>query len=211
MQPVDTDATELLAARSRVENELALHAQIEQLEDLKASLSSTSPAPPAARPDGIPATDVADFQRMVQATLEAWHVPGENHVLYDPTSAEISVDGQPRKSRGRGMRSILHAAFAVSLARRNAARDLIHPGFVVLDTPVLTYRRPEDPEEERPELMTYDVVENFYRDLLDDPPGQVIVIENPTPPESIRGRAVVHAFSVDGSVRQGFFPPRTRQ
>ncbi|MFF5315896.1 hypothetical protein ACFY6V_42590, partial [Streptomyces massasporeus] len=211
MQPVDTDTTELLNVRSRVESELALHAQIQQLEDLKASLSTVAPALPAARPDGIPAADVADFERMIHATLEAWHVPGNNHVIYDPTTAELSVDGQPRKSRGRGMRSILHAAFAVSLARRNTARDLIHPGFVVLDTPVLTYRRPEDPEEERPELMTSDVVENFYQDLLENPLGQVIVIENPTPPTSIRGRAAVHAFSVDGSVRQGFFPPRDRQ
>jgi acetyl esterase/lipase len=108
------------------------------------------------------------------------------------------------------MRSIIHAAFAVSLARRNTARGLIHPGFVVLDTPVLTYRRPEYPEEAQPELMTHDVVENFYKDLLDNPPGQVIVIENPTPPESIRSRAAVYAFSVDGSDRQGFFPPRDR-
>ncbi|MFE9481285.1 hypothetical protein ACFYNM_22095 [Streptomyces spororaveus] len=206
MQPVDTDATELLNVRSRVESELALHAQIEQLEDLKASLSTVAPALPAARPDGIPAADVADFERMIHETLQAWHVPGNNHVIYDPTTAELSVDGQPRKSRGRGMRSILHAAFAVSLARRNTARDLIHPGFVVLDTPVLTYRRPEDPHEEHPELMTADVVENFYRDLLENPPGQVIVIENPTPPTSIRGRAAMYAFSVDGSVRQGFFP-----
>ncbi|MEV5566913.1 hypothetical protein AB0L54_29250 [Streptomyces sp. NPDC052196] len=211
IQPVDTDATELLNARSRVENELALHAQIEQLEDLKATLSTVAPAPPAARPDGIPAADVADFERRIHETLEAWHVPGSNQVRYDPTTAELSVDGQPRKSRGRGMRSILHAAFAVSLARRNTARDLIHPGFVVLDTPVLTYRRPEDPHEDRPELMTADVAENFYRDLLENPPGQVIVIENPTPPAGIRGRSTVHAFSVDGSERQGFFPPRDRQ
>ncbi|WP_327389048.1 hypothetical protein [Streptomyces sp. NBC_01207] len=206
MQPVDTDATKLLNVRSRVESELALHAQIEQLEDLKASLSTVAPALSAARPDGIPAADVADFERMIHETLEAWHVPGNNHVIYDPTTAELSVDGQPRKSRGRGMRSILHAAFAVSLARRNTARDLVHPGFVVLDTPVLTYRRPEDPHEAHPELMTADVVENFYRDLLENPPGQVIVIENPTPPTSIRGRAAMYAFSVDGSVRQGFFP-----
>ncbi|MCM8549198.1 hypothetical protein [Streptomyces sp. STCH 565 A] len=211
MQPVDTDATQLLNARSRVENELALHAQIEQLEDLKATLSTVAPALPVARPDGIPAADVADFERIIHETLEAWHVPGNNHVIYDPTDAELSVDGQPRKSRGRGMRSILHAAFAVSLARRNTARDLIHPGFVVLDTPVLTYRRPEDPHEENPELMTADVVENFYRDLIENPPGQVIVIENPTPPASIRGHAAIHAFSVDGSARQGFFPPRDRQ
>ncbi|MFE4654750.1 hypothetical protein [Streptomyces sp. NPDC056707] len=210
MQPLSTDTTELLASRSRVERELAIHMDIEQLEDLKSSLSSAPPAPSPARPDGIPATDVADFERVIHETLEAWQVPGNNQVTYNPTTAEVSVDGQPRKSRGRGMRSIIHAAFAVALARRNTAGELIHPGFVVLDTPVLTYRRPEDPDEERPELMTRDVAENFYRDLLGNPPGQVIVIENPTPPQSIRGRATVHAFSVDGSDRQGFFPARDR-
>lgn len=205
--PLNADTTELLTARSQVERELAVHAQIEQLEDLKASLSSMAPTPPPARADGIPAVDVVDFEQTIHRTLEAWRVPGRNAATYDPTSAEISVDGRLRRSRGRGMRSIIHAAFAVSLARRNIARGLIHPGFVVLDSPVLTYRRPEDPEEAKPELMTYDVVESFYRDLLDHPPGQVIVIENNTPPEVIMDRATVYAFSVDGSARRGFFPP----
>ncbi|WP_158717989.1 hypothetical protein [Streptomyces sp. NRRL F-2664] len=67
---------DLLNARSRVENELALHAQIEQLEDHKASLSTAAPASPTARADGT--ADVADFERMVHETLEAWHVPGSN-------------------------------------------------------------------------------------------------------------------------------------
>ncbi|MCX4649697.1 transposase [Streptomyces sp. NBC_01446] len=48
-------------------------------------------------------------------------------------------------------------------------------------------------------------------DLLGDLPGQVIVIENPTPPLSIMDHAVVYPFSVDGSVRQGFFPSRDEE
>ncbi|MFD5300881.1 hypothetical protein ACFWJU_37520 [Streptomyces mutabilis] len=32
--------------------------------------------------------------------------------------------------------------------------------------------------------------------------------ENDTPPKSVRDQAAVYAFSVDGSTRQGFFPPR---
>jgi hypothetical protein len=96
----------------------------------------------------------------------------------------------------------------VALARRSAARGLIHPCFVVLDSPVLTNRRPEDQEED--ELMTHDVVENFYRDLLDNLPGQVIVIENLAPPASIMDSADVYAFSVDSLSRQGFFSPHDR-
>jgi hypothetical protein len=105
------------------------------------------------------------------------------------------------------MRSIIHAAFAVSLARRNTARGLIHPGFVVLDSPVLTYRQSENREAD-PELMPPDVVEHFYRDLLDNPPGQVIIIENGTPPATIAERARIYAFDADGSERLGFFPPQ---
>ncbi|CAL9328085.1 hypothetical protein [Streptomyces sp. enrichment culture] len=207
LAPLNTDTSELLESRSRLERELALYAQIDHLEDLKASLSAAPPPPPAVNADGIPAADVADFEQVMSQTLEAWQVPGDNHVTYDPTTAEIAVDGRPRKSRGRGMRSVIHAAFAVSLARRNQARGFIHPGFVVLDSPVLTYRRPEDNTEED-ELLAYDVVKNFYSDLLDNPTGQVIVIENGTPPKSVRDRATAYAFSVDGSARQGFFPPR---
>ncbi|MGX4694422.1 hypothetical protein [Streptomyces sp. JNUCC 63] len=207
LEPLTTDTSEVLAARSRLEQELAIHAQIEQLEEMKASLSTALPTPPPARPDGIPAADVSDFEQAIHQTLQAWQVPGENRVTYNATSAEIAVDGRPRGSRGQGMRSIIHAAFAVSLARRNTARDLIHPGFVVLDSPVLTYRQPDNREAD-PELMPHDVVEHFYRDLLDNPPGQVIIIENGTPPASITERARIYSFNADGSERLGFFPPQ---
>ncbi|MGW8955610.1 hypothetical protein [Streptomyces sp. NPDC055709] len=210
LEPLTTDTNEVLAARSRLEHELAIHAQIEQLEEMKASLSNALPVPPPARPDGIPAADISDFEQSIHQTLQAWHVPGENRVIYNPTSAEIAVDARPRGSRGQGMRSIIHAAFAVSLARRNTTRDLIHPGFVVLDSPVVTYRQPDNREAD-PELMTYDVVEHFYRDLLDNPSGQVIIIENGTPPASITERATVYAFSADGSERRGFFPHQDQQ
>lgn len=207
LEPLAGDTSEVIAARSRLELELAIHAQIEQMEDMKASLSDAVPAPPPARADGIPAVDITDFEQAMHQTLRAWNVPGENRVTYNPTTAEVSVDGRPRGSRGQGMRSVIHAAFTVSLARRNTARDLIHPGFIMLDSPVVTYRQPEN-REANPELMSHDVVEHFYQDLLDNPPGQVIVIENGTPPAAIAERATIYAFSADGSERLGFFPPQ---
>jgi hypothetical protein len=206
LEPLATDTSEVIATRSRLEQELAIHAQIEQMEDMKASLSDAVPAPPPTRADGIPAADIADFEQAIHQTLQAWDVPGENRVTYNPTTAEVSVDGRPRGSRGQGMRSIIHAAFTVSLARRNTTRGLIHPGFIMLDSPVVTYRQPEN-REANPELMSHDVVEHFYQDLIDNPPGQVIIIENGTPPAAIAEHATIYAFSADGSERLGFFPP----
>jgi hypothetical protein len=207
LELLTADTSEVIAARSRLEQELVIHAQIEQMEDMKASLSDAVPAPPPARADGIPAADITDLEQAMHQTLQAWNVPGDNRVTYNPATAEVSVDGRPRGSRGQGMRSVIHAAFTVSLARRNTARGLIHPGFIMLDSPVVTYRQPEN-REANPELMSHDVVKHFYQDLLDNPPGQVIVIENGTPPAAVAERATIYAFSADGSERLGFFPPQ---
>jgi regulator of replication initiation timing len=202
LAPLHASTQELLEARSQIQADLAVHAQIQRLEDVKAGLSSMPPTPPPARPDGIPASDIADFERMIQETLLSWKVPGENRVTYNQTTAEIIVDGRERRSRGKGMRSIIHAAFSTALARYTAMRDLVHPGFVVLDSPVLTYREPTDNDTE----LTYNVVEHFYRGLINDFPGQVVVIENGDPPRDIDAYAQVYPFSTPGSERPGFFP-----
>ncbi|MEV0185889.1 hypothetical protein AB0I54_42495 [Streptomyces sp. NPDC050625] len=103
------------------------------------------------------------------------------------------------------MRSVIHAAFSTALARYTTTRGLPHPGFVVLDSPVLTYREPHEQDIQ----LTHNVVDHFYRGLLSDFPSQVIVVENGDPPEDLNVHAMVYAFSTQGSERAGFFPPRT--
>ncbi|MFG2892108.1 hypothetical protein [Streptomyces sp. NPDC048248] len=206
LTPLNADSQELLATRSRIHADLAAHAQIQRLEDMKANLESSTPEePPLARPDGIPSADLAEFERMVQQILRSWKVPGDNCVAYNQTTAEITVDGRPRHSRGKGMRSVIHAAFSTALARYTAAHDLPHPGFVVLDSPVLTYREPHEQDVQ----LTHNVVEHFYEGLLSDVPGQVVVVENGDPPSDLGDYAAVYAFSTEGSERSGFFPAQT--
>jgi hypothetical protein len=202
LTPLHEDTKALLATRSQIQADLALHSQIQRLENLKATLSSTAPTPPPARADGIPVADLADFERTVHQILASWQVPGDNRVTYDQKTAEISVDHRPRSSRGRGMRSIIHAAFSMALAQYTAGRELPHPGFVILDSPVLTYREPDEDDTE----LTYNVVEHFYRALLDDSSAQVIVVENGDPPQDLATLAKVYAFHTSGAERAGFFP-----
>lgn len=205
LTPLNADTQSLLATRSQIQADLAIHAQIQRLEDLKASLTSTPEEPPPARSDGIPAADLASFESMVQEALQSWQVPGDNRVTYDQSTAEVSVDGRARHSRGKGMRSVIHAAFSTALARYTATRHLPHPGFVVLDSPVLTYREPHEQDVQ----LTHNVVEHFYRGLLNDFPSQIIVVENGDPPEDLNVHATVYAFSTEGSERAGFFPVQT--
>ncbi len=205
LTPHNSDMQDLIAVRSQINAELATHAQIQRLKDIKADLSSTSPTPPPARSEGIPASDLVDFEKLIQKALLAWKVRGENHANYDESTAEIAVDARKRAGHGKGMRSIIHAAFTTALARYCVDRNIPHLGFVVLDSPVLTYRQPEDDTNDV--ILTEDVVEHFYRDLAQTFPRQVIVIENKTPPADIGNYARVYPFSVPGSQRAGFFPP----
>ena len=202
LRPLNNDTEELLALRTRIQTDLTVHAQIQRFEDLKADLSSTSEQPAPARSNEIPADDLAEFQRLIQQTLLSWKVPGDNTVTYDQSSAEISVDGRARHTRGKGMRSIIHAAFSVALALYTDMRDLPHPGFVVLDSPVLTYREPHENDV----ALTHNVVEHFYRGLVDGLSTQIVVVENGDPPGDLDRYATVYAFSTKGSDRAGFFP-----
>lgn len=202
LAPLSEDNQELLATRSRIQADLAVHTQIQRLEELKVSLSSTSEEQPRARSDSIPSNRLVEFERMIQQMLLSWKVPGNHRVTYDQDEAEVIVDGRARHSRGKGMRSIIHAAFTATLALYLTERDLPHPGFVVLDSPVLTYREPHEEDTQ----LTHNVVEHFYQGLLVGVPTQTIIVENGDPPNDLGTYARVYAFSTEGSDRAGFFP-----
>ncbi|WP_432489556.1 hypothetical protein [Kineococcus sp. SYSU DK018] len=123
-----------------------------------------------------------------------------------------------REARGKGMRSVLHAAFTVALSEFCTERELPHPGFIALDTPVLTYRDaapatgdPAGPEDSTDptseELLSSSVAQAFYRYLADDHTGQAIVLENQTPPTIDAPDCAIEYFSgTADSGRAGFYP-----
>src|SRR3546814_11566564 len=55
---------------------------------------------------------------------------------------DLIIDGKRRRNNGKGVRAITHAAFKVALLTFCRSRGLPHPGFLVLDTPLITYRDP---------------------------------------------------------------------
>jgi len=102
------------------------------------------------------------------------------------------------------MRAITHAAFTVTLLEYARSNELFHPGFVVLDTPLLAYREPEGEEDD---LSGTDVQERFYEYLLTLKDRQIIILENVDPPDSIKSRRQSLFFSKNPHLgRYGFFP-----
>ncbi len=203
-----SDVEELGEERSVVERELELHERIAELDDKRSRLVGEGSVPSTRPTQHIPTSILGDFDSLLQQTLNAWQVPGVDHAEYDQYYAEIRAGGRTRAERGKGVRSVLHSAFTTALARYCMNRDLHHLGFVVLDSPVVTYRGPQP--DETPDIeMTSTVVDRFYKDMLSFP-GQAIVIENGDPPTKVLSEATTYHFTGTGGHRAGFFPAAPR-
>lgn len=154
-------------------------------------------------------TTLFKFGEEVKAVLTAWHFPNAEKAQFDAKINDITIAGKPRSSNGKGVRAILHTAFNVAVITYCIKHHLPHPGFLILDTPLVTYREPMhskhgDLSEDEIELKAAGIAEHFYRHLasLKDE-VQFIVIENADPPVAIRDLAYIETFT--GSDDNGRF------
>lgn len=140
--------------------------------------------------EGSISTDFPDyvahqFSLRMTTLLKAWDFPGDCMVHFDKNTTDFVIDGKPRASRGKGLRAITHAAVTISLLEYCQEHDLPHPGFVVLDSPLLAYFKPEGDDEMV--LQGTKLKERFYQYLTNHhtEKSQIIIIENQHPPDSV--------------------------
>lgn len=164
---------------------------------------------------GIDGPSAFAFAKVVEAVLAEWGFPDTPQVSWDDAQQDIRLDGKERAANGKGVRAVLHSAFKVAVMIYCHDRKLPHPGFIVLDTPLLTYREPIDEpkhgelEEDEAALKSTNLNERFYRHLAGIASiGQVIVLENTDPPPGLSDIASVTTFTKRNGPdqRYGFFP-----
>lgn len=112
-----------------------------------------------------------------------------------------------RGHNGKGVRAITHAAFKVALLIYCKERGLPHPGFLVLDTPLLTYRDPIGDDtltDEERLLAASSLKQHFFAHLASlSNVGQFIVVENVDPPSNLASIANVVIFRGGSGGRSG--------
>jgi hypothetical protein len=190
-----------------VREALAVFRTIQDIETRRAKLNNNADDPlGSAVSDGDLSTMVAEeFAQQVETVLKAWSFPGAERVHFDAKSRDVIIAGKARGARGKGLRAITHAAFTIGLLDYCKLKSTPHPGFVILDSPLLAYRAPEGTEDD---LRGTDLDERFYDYLAGLPDDrQVIIVENVDPPAAIKAKAQVEMFSGNPHTgRYGFFP-----
>ena len=199
--------------RDHVRRGLELLEQRASLLKRKDDLASLKPTSKADRPQlGISSQVMHDFAQTVSGILTEWKFPGNRHVSFDDGVYDVKIDGKNRRDNGKGVRAVTHSAFKVALLMFCRERNLPHPGFVVLDTPLLTYRDPiksHSPlEADEAALKNTSLKEYFFEHLSSiSSLGQIIVVENVDLPTNISSLGNVEIFTGDpNNGRFGLFP-----
>lgn len=207
--------SEIIAARDHAKDGLSL---LDQKNSLIAKLDEFNRLKKPSKDDkpNLKTPDSVTHQlcKIVGKVLKAWEFPGDCLVNFDEKNYDLMIDGKLRVNNGKGVRAVTHAAFKVALLLFCREKGLPHPGFVVLDTPLLTYRDPmRNPKagaltEEEKIIAKSSLKQRFFEHLSSiEHLGQFIILENVDPPDDIEEIAHVQTFYGNAeSGRNGLFP-----
>lgn len=175
--------TELSDKRVSVKEAIGLYESLADFEARKEKLVAEDTRALSMSNIGteLPTSVVDDFAATVEQTLKDWHFPNTDRVYFDMKLKDLVIGGKNRTAYGKGLRAITQAAFSIGLLRYCKKHEGRHPGFVALDSPLLSYKAPDNVEDD---LSESGLKEQFYQDLQSTPADcQFIIIENvpPTP------------------------------
>jgi hypothetical protein len=204
---------ELIEQHSYLRRFVELSDRRAALSGRRSELSSERPAIGEQLSSGIDDTMAFELGKAVASVLERWGFPDFDKVQYDLKTNDVSIGGKRRDDNGKGVRAILHAAFNVALLLYCQENTLPHPGFLVLDTPLLTYREPLTSKhgelaDDEARLKRSPLALKFYSHLAElEGSAQFIVLENADPPAEALKLAKVQVFTGRRDEgRYGLFP-----
>ena len=159
---------------------------------------------PKQKWNGLSAFSLHEFCKEIEGVLREWTWSVNPRVEFDEKIYDIVVDGQPRKSHGKGVRAILYSAFSIGLMRYCAAKGRPHPGVVVIDSPLTSFKKKSSKKISGVDgQITAGVEEAFWNSLKSVPKNvQIIVIENKEPPADVT-KLVHYEWFAGGEAKEG--------
>jgi predicted nuclease with TOPRIM domain len=206
LSDMQTSYATLLEKRSEIVRAIQLIGRMRDYEQRRTALvRSAESFEPQETFTELSTNILSSFARTVEDILQAWRFPGAERIYFDEAHLDLIISGKLRSSYGKGLRAITHAAFTIALMEYCRRNNRPHPGFVVLDSPLLAYKEPEGEEDD---LRGTDLKDRFYEHIssLSDS-MQIIVFENEHPSEKVKEQIEFIDFTGNPHRgRSGFFP-----
>ncbi|MDE5455243.1 hypothetical protein GWE18_20820 [Bradyrhizobium sp. CSA112] len=213
---VDTQRLESLINR-RVELEAIRsdETQASSLRQMKDQIENATGdgKAPSKEWEPLPSKALRAFCAEVERILAEWKWKGDGRVEFDQSAYDIIVDGQSRRSHGKGVRAVLYSAFVIGLLKYCKANQRPHLGTIIIDSPLTSYKKgksggaPDSPIDAGIEAA-------FWRSLAKFGVGaQLIIIENKEPPSDVATAVHYEWFAGENAQsgeRVGFIPTASR-
>lgn len=130
----------------------------------------------------------------------------EDDIKYNSATNDVKIGDKEKASFGKGARAIINSTFLIGLMNYCYKKNLCHPGFVILDSPLTTYKE-KDKKDGGDENITKGTKEKFYEMLAEQKNGQIIIFDNEEPSSTVKKKINYLHFSGDSSVgRKGLIP-----
>jgi hypothetical protein len=204
-----TNYKELVDKKIFLSEALKLHEQKQLLEEKLENLLNVKTTRAQSQKNQneptLPTNALYNLSTSVKALLNSWKFPMATDVYFDKEKNDFVLSGKHRSSNGKGYRALTHAAASLGLMKYlEDNTNLSHFGFVLLDSPLLAYEKPENLQDD---LTGTDVNLKFFECLSKWKTKQVIVIENKKSiPEAFSKGKQITQFTGTNEGRGGFFP-----
>lgn len=144
-----------------------------------------------------------EYCNEVKLILDAWGLRCDTGVSFNTGLLDVCVNKTIRADHGKGYRAFISAAMVIGLMRFCFKHDRLHPGFVILDSPLVSLkeRKKDETGEWVSDFMEKKMIENI---LKEDACHQVIIVENKNIRYSDQYNYV--DFRHEGAERKGFIP-----
>jgi hypothetical protein len=203
--------TKLIENRSQIVQAIALRSRIKamqrRLDEPTKPVKMEEPVDEEKSPEVaqyISTSVLREFSMTVGEILQQWHFPSATDVYFDEKTKDVVIGGRQRGSRGAGLCAITYSAFVLALFEYCRSRNMPHPGFVILDSPLIAYKEPVPDDED---ISASDLKPRFYEHLEKFAGSQqVFVIDNTDPPAEYATKGT-HFTANEKYGRYGLFPP----
>jgi len=177
--------SELKSERSFLRTDVLLKKRVAEFrKKIQESELSKAPKKHESKDFYPPEDAISNFCEIYADILQEIEFPGRHEVAFDYKRYDVVIDGNPRHLNGKGVRAILNSVYKIALLKHCREKDIFHPGLVILDSPLVTYRDPlnskhgelnEDEQELAKSKISYRFLKYLHsiREL-----AQFIIIEN---------------------------------
>lgn len=146
---------------------------------------------------------IDEMNNLTKEMLTAGNYENYNSSYFDINSFDLVVNGQTKKTQGKGFRAFLNTVLAYSIQSYMKKHASHFMNLFVIDSPILTLREKDDEAERADKSIASTMKKGLMKYFVDNSDGrQVIIIENEIPNIEYGDANIIH-FTKSNEGRYG--------